>query len=285
MLKQRILTAGVLLAVLLACLLAPGVWPLLSLLLLMTAAALWEWLRLTLPQGARGMALPVAGAIGLILLAGAQILFIDASGPLAHRIAAIMHDGMVPAVAALWVVGAGTAVVRAHTGQRRHGVLLSLFGVAAALALWYSLAWLFVFHGAWMLVSLMALIWFADSVAYFAGRKLGRHKLAPRISPGKTLEGAVGGVLGAMVWMAVSAAWDGSFAALLAQRFGMAGMLVLAALLAALSILGDLFESLLKRRAQMKDSSSLLPGHGGVYDRIDALFPVAPVALLLARPW
>src|SRR5690606_32908688 len=131
------------------------------------------------------------------------------------------------------------------------------------------------------LVSLLALIWFADIAAYFSGKALGRHKLAPRVSPGKTWEGALGGVLAATAWVLASSYWPDSFGHVLMQRWSWWLVALIAVFLAALSIVGDLFESLLKRRAGVKDSSQLLPGHGGVYDRIDALLPVAPIALLL----
>jgi phosphatidate cytidylyltransferase len=134
-------------------------------------------------------------------------------------------------------------------------------------------------------LSLLVLIWAADIAAYFAGRAFGKAKLAPRVSPGKTWAGAVGGMAAAAVWMVISANWAGSFGADVQQRWGWVATAVLGVALAALSIVGDLFESLLKRRAAVKDSSQLLPGHGGVYDRIDALLPVAPVALLLSGAW
>jgi phosphatidate cytidylyltransferase len=149
-------------------------------------------------------------------------------------------------------------------------------------AAWTALVQLYLALGAWFLVSLMALIWCADIAAYFAGKAFGRHKLAPRVSPGKTWEGAVGGVVAATLWVFVSRWWPGSFGDVLASQWPLWGVAIIAVLLAALSIVGDLFESLLKRRAGVKDSSQLLPGHGGVYDRIDALLPVAPIALLLS---
>ena len=127
----------------------------------------------------------------------------------------------------------------------------------------------------------MALIWFADIAAYFTGRAFGKRKLAPAVSPGKTWEGAVGGVVAAAIWTTATVAVPGSFGDILARQWSLPVVFLLACLLAAISVVGDLFESLLKRRAGVKDSSRLLPGHGGVYDRIDALLPVAPVAILL----
>jgi len=117
--------------------------------------------------------------------------------------------------------------------------------------------------------------------AYFTGRAFGKRKLAPKVSPGKTWEGALGGMAAAAIWTTATVAAPGSFGAVLAQEWSLVSVFLLSCLLAAVSVMGDLFESLLKRRAGMKDSSQLLPGHGGVYDRIDALLPVAPVALLL----
>lgn len=282
MLKQRIITAIVLLAVLLATLSVPSVWPLLTLISVIAACATWEWLRLSVPAAFSWLPVLAGVVMGILLMLLAAALSDASQGMHAMESIYFLNQVVVPVVVVLWIVGATTAVLRANTEGRRHVFAVSAFGVVAVAALWIAIAQLFVAYGAWFLVSMMALIWVADSAAYFVGKAFGKHKLAPRISPGKTLEGALGGILGALVWMTISAFWDGSFAAVLVQRWGMPLMLLISALLAALSIVGDLFESLLKRRAGMKDSSQLLPGHGGVYDRIDALFPVAPLALLLA---
>jgi phosphatidate cytidylyltransferase len=142
--------------------------------------------------------------------------------------------------------------------------------------------------GLTFMVSILVLVWVADIGAYFVGRAVGRHKLAPLISPGKTIEGALGGLIS--VWLVAwgASAWPAMretfFARLLrAWPIGL-GLAALAALV-ALSITGDLLESHLKRQAGVKDSSRLLPGHGGVLDRIDAALPVVPAALLLTRLW
>jgi len=281
MLKQRVLTAIVLLAILLGTLLAPTPWPLVLLLVLMAACALWEWLRLTLPNRAAAFAVPLAilSAFAMAVLA-VQWLGDPPSGWPAGLRAGI-DRWLMPAVSLIWVAGAGALVLQGQTGERRHCVWLSVFGILAVIAAWSALVQLFVARGPWFLVSLMALIWFADIAAYFTGKALGRHKLAPRVSPGKTWEGAVGGVAAACIWVAASARWPGSFGHALVEQWSWLAAIAATAFLAALSIVGDLFESLLKRRAGVKDSSQLLPGHGGVYDRIDALLPVAPLAFLL----
>ncbi|NYT60944.1 phosphatidate cytidylyltransferase [Alcaligenaceae bacterium] len=285
MLKQRVITAIVLLAVLLGTLLAPGPWPLVLLLTLMAACALWEWLRLTWPSQPTlfPVVLAVIVAAGLLMLS--QSWLSPAPQPWAIAFQLQLNRWLLPVVALAWVVGATAMVVRGQASERRCGTWLSLFGIVAVVAVWAALVQLFLARGAWFLVSLMAFIWFADIAAYFTGKALGRHKLAPKVSPGKTWEGAVGGVLAAAAWIMASAYWPGSFGAVLLERWPWWVVLALSVFLAALSIVGDLFESLLKRRAQVKDSSQLLPGHGGVYDRIDALLPVAPIALLLTGVW
>jgi phosphatidate cytidylyltransferase len=137
-----------------------------------------------------------------------------------------------------------------------------------------ALAWLGQWP--WQLLSVLAIVWIADTGAYFAGKSFGRHKLAPSISPGKTWEGVAGGAAAVAVYLAImqvtGAAADGPLA-------GPAGW-SLAVTLTALSVLGDLFESLVKRQAGAKDSGWLLPGHGGVLDRIDGLTSTLPVAAL-----
>ena len=133
-----------------------------------------------------------------------------------------------------------------------------------------------------MLLSVLVIVWLADTAAYFAGRAFGKRKLAPHISPGKTWAGVVGAAV-AVVVAAWAAFWIAPEASLwsngLIVSLGPLAVMLLA-LLVALSIVGDLFESLLKRQAGVKDSSGLLPGHGGFYDRIDALLPVLPLAVV-----
>lgn len=134
------------------------------------------------------------------------------------------------------------------------------------------------------LLSVMAVVWVADIGAYFSGKGFGRHKLAPTISPGKSWEGAVGGWLAVLVISAAVAMSMGAgetFQYHLYSHWGWLGFVGVLTVMVAASVVGDLFESQLKRRAGMKDSSNLLPGHGGVLDRIDALIPVLPLAALV----
>ncbi len=129
-------------------------------------------------------------------------------------------------------------------------------------------------HEPLRLLLAMAVVWVADSAAYFAGHAFGRRKLAPSISPGKTWEG----VMGAFVAVALYAS---ALAAVESGKRGAATIMVACIAMTALSIIGDLFESLCKRQAGVKDSGNLLPGHGGILDRIDGLVAALPLAALL----
>jgi phosphatidate cytidylyltransferase len=132
------------------------------------------------------------------------------------------------------------------------------------------------------LLMTLGLVWVADSAAYFTGRAFGKRKLAPKISPGKTWEGVAGGALGCIIYAIIWATFDPQMRARVQGEIWMpflAGTL----LLCALSVMGDLLESALKRQAGAKDSGRLLPGHGGVLDRIDSATATLPVALLLVQ--
>lgn len=281
MLGQRVLTAIVLLAVLAATLALHNPWWFVALLAAGAACACWEWLRLTVAQPpARVLCVGVAAVLLAVML---WLGWAWLTGqPAGMDLAAGVLQILVPAVALVWLLGATAAVVRGRADAPPASLAWSLFSVPAIFAAWSVLSLTFMARGAWFVISLLALVWVADIAAYFVGRALGKRKLAPKVSPGKTIEGAVAGIVAVVLWVWVSSFWDGSFGQALIDRLGFALAVPAAALLGVISIVGDLFESLLKRRAGRKDSSALLPGHGGVYDRIDAILPVAPFALLLS---
>lgn len=272
MLKQRLLTAAVLIAALAALLFAaPARW-FDAVLLAIVAVGSWEWARLN-----TNAALLQSLCVGLTLVLSG-ILWI---WPIGSSIT------LWAAATLLWLLGAGAALL---AGVRRwHRVPLGLRLAAGVLLL--TLAWAAAsrWRGAGInaLLSVLMLVWAADTGAYFAGRRWGQHKLAPAISPGKTWEGVAGGLLAvilvALLWLALEQQWAPASASLYARLrlLGPAGMVAALLFLVAVSISGDLFESLVKRSAGVKDSSALLPGHGGVLDRIDALLPVLLVAWLL----
>jgi len=275
-----VLTALVLLAILVPSifLAPPWVWGLVSLALLAIAGA--EWGRL-LGSATGGRVLGTA-------LAGAGLAYVAwrTGQPTGAPPAAVT---LLSALSLAFWVSAGPLSL---TRVRRIGPGWAV----ATLAL--ASAWLALYElrlaGAAMLVSCMALVWLADVGAYFTGRAFGRHKLAPRVSPGKTWEGVAGGVtavlgvaaLVAFGWPVTGTGADGGVTVFSSWVGARAGFVVTAAVLAAiaaLSVVGDLYESLLKRLAGVKDSGTLLPGHGGVLDRIDALIPTMPGCLLLLQ--
>lgn len=191
--------------------------------------------------------------------------------------------------ACVWLLLSMSMLRRGVVGWQQWPVALRLSGGLLVLAC----AWLALVQarqeGLVFLLSVLTLVWAADIAAYAGGRAFGRRKLAPTLSPGKSWEGVLSGLLGvfllALFWLWFDLRYP-SGAPSLFSRLWQAGP-VWAALallmLTAASVVGDLLESLVKRGAGMKDSSQLLPGHGGVLDRVDALLPVLPVAMLFAH--
>lgn len=274
MLKQRLITAILLLLLVLACLLATSPWPMLILLAVMVATAFWEWLRLAAVHN-----------VAAIFLAGLLLLFLLWLSPdfisISNKSATIGNTTIFLSIL-FWLFIAPVIVKQALLPAFINQYVLSILGLLLLFACWYALAWVYIAYGAICLLTLWALVWCADIAAYFAGKAFGKHKLAPKVSPGKTWQGAFGGVLAAIIWLSISATFiTNSFAALVLSKTNWVVLILIGLVLAAWSIIGDLFESILKRKAGLKDSSKLLPGHGGVYDRIDAVLPVAPMAVFL----
>jgi len=271
MLKQRVITAVILLAILLPALFYPSPEPFAALTLVLIVGAGWEWARL---NGCQEGASRAAGLmLGMCLAVVWWIWGLDADSRWLWPVASLVWLIVTP-----WLLYRGVAGWPAIP----RGVRLILGWCLIAVA-WWAMAQARVM-GVAMLLSMLLLVWVADVAAYFGGRALGKRKLAPQISPGKSWEGAVSG------WIAVSLlslAWVWWMPEPLGlQLYGVLWSWAhpwwaVAALwlLVAMSVSGDLVESLVKRSAGMKDSSQLLPGHGGVLDRVDALLPVLPLAM------
>ncbi len=279
MLKQRVITALILLAVLLPALFAPMSWPFALLMLLMASAAAWEWGRL---NAATSMVSLAMGAVAALACALAFVAGWVRVGP---SVAWWVAFGV-------WVSG-GALALRVgpgawHTLPR---VARWLIGVAAIWTAWLALSSAKA-TGTNFILSIFCLVWVADIAAYFGGKAFGRRKLALAISPGKSWEGVWSGMVGvqllALAWIQADRHWQpalldsSSVFSVLINRFGVAGLMLSLVFLSAMSVVGDLVESLVKRSAGAKDSSGLLPGHGGVLDRVDALLPVFPIAMALS---
>lgn len=276
MLARRIATATVLLAFLVPALLVHQAWPFAALTLVAMAAGGWEWARL---NGAGAGAVPFGVLLGVAC--GAALW--AGWGEQAPR------EAWIVAMLA-WVLGGAWVLRLGVAGWPKVPRALRLaIGFVALWMTWLALANARAI-GVNFILSIFFIVWTADICAYFGGRAFGRRKLAPGISPGKSWEGVWCGVAGAVivavVWMV---AIDGSglvtepgFSGRVAARLGWPWVVPFVVFIVAMSVVGDLFESLVKRAAGVKDSSRLLPGHGGVLDRIDALLPAIPIALALA---
>ncbi len=255
----RALTAAVLLAAFLAALLLLNRAAFAAIVGMVVALGAYEWGRLA---GLAGRYPAVFAAVCLVvygLLLGSAIV-----EPVLWA-AALFWVAVVP-----WWLARG--VISKHRAWLRAAGVMALVPAGLAMA---GLAPRY-------LLMLLGLVWIADTAAYLVGSAVGRHKLAPSISPGKSWEGVGGGAAGGLIYAIICAMVDPVLEARI-QGAAWAPYLAGAALLCAASIAGDLFESALKRQAGAKDSGKLLPGHGGVLDRIDSATAVLPFALLLTQ--
>lgn len=274
MLRTRVITAVVLLLVLLAVLAYGGAlgWNLFVLAVLL--GAFWEWARLGQFGAPKSILYAIVG--GSICLAGVQFVSLQTSGFPLLALASVF-----------WVAFAPWCLRHLSLGVLANPFLYGAMGFvlisAAGLALVVTKTYGIVF-----VLSTIAICFAADIFAYFFGKAVGKRRLAPRISPGKSWEGAIGGAFSVLVlsWAVVLLAdqfpaLENTWQAMAFERWHPVVFSFWLLVLSAYSVVGDLFESMLKRRAGMKDSSQLLPGHGGILDRIDAQLPVLPLAILL----
>jgi phosphatidate cytidylyltransferase len=280
MLKTRIITAVVLLAVLLPVLYINNPVAFAVEVALFFGAAMWESFRLFNPDSTQALVISLFWtAMFCYVFLSADLRGVAPAGPgsalfwfaisaliWALRLAPSLKIGLPPL--------GSTA-----------NTMLSLTYAIALVACFAAIVALY-HHSPLYLLSVMVLVWIADIGAYFSGKAFGKRKLAPSISPGKSWEGAIGGAIAVLVLSALAVLFGGpaladTFPVRLQAGFGPLALAAVLVVICAASVVGDLFESQLKRRAGVKDSSRLLPGHGGVLDRIDALIPVLPLAALI----
>lgn len=260
MLKQRVVTALVLLAVLVPILFyLPAKFAVVTFALIAALAA-WEWSRLaSLSRPGR-----VLFPFWILMCCGLSWLY-----PQLQLWLCLLAAGfwlLVP----FWL---------ARRWPLPHGLFACLVGTIVLVPAWIGMVRLHA-TGPWALLAALALVWVADIAAYFVGRAIGHHKLAPAISPGKTWEGAAGAVIGGLAYVFLLRRYAG-----LSIPVSLAALALGTTLLVAISIVGDLFESMIKRQAGVKDSSQLLPGHGGILDRIDSLTSTLPMLVVASSFW
>ena len=261
MLLPRILTALVLVSILAVCLFAQGALGWQILVSVFIAIAWWEWVNLA---NARSLNLKTIVTTTLLPIS-AYVLYV-------YQLPVVF----VAIMAILWLVllTATLQVKLQHTPLLWSDTSKLLIGVFVLGFSWSSLVWFKEQpNGPWWLLGFLLIIWLADSGAYFAGRRFGKTKLAPSVSPGKTIEGMLGGLLLVMIY---------SIALKIALPVTLESYVVvpMAIIIAVVSVGGDLYESWLKRLAGIKDSGNVLPGHGGVLDRIDSLIAALPFMIL-----
>lgn len=261
MLKNRLITAILLGAVFLGALytLSDLLWSLFLLLFIVIGA--WEWGSLT-GYARRGRVI-FSGAmllIGLLLLPGIVAFEFIRQWSVVLLIAASASFWLL--LAPLWL---------ARGWHLRSKILSALTGVLLLLPPWIALVDLRRI-GPKVVLVVMLTVALADSAAYFSGKRFGKHKLAPHISPGKTWEGLIGALVAVALFASTLCVW------LHRNAWFVVGALTIV----ILSVMGDLFESLIKRQAGKKDSGSILPGHGGVLDRIDGLTSTLPLVAFYA---
>ena len=263
-LQRRVLTASLLApAAILAVLVLPAPAFAMALGLILLGAA-WEWSALA------GLTTP-ATRLAYIALLAMTLFLLQAFLPLTGQVPLLVLVSL-----GWWVLAVGLFRLREITAATRPVPLVLLAGLVILGAAWLAISHL---HGSssqgpLLVLFLLLLIWTADIAAFFTGRRWGKAKLAPVLSPGKTWAGVYGAAVGAAVLGLALGLWLGL------SPLPLLGALVLCLMTALISVVGDLFESLLKRRRGLKDSGRLLPGHGGLLDRIDSLLAAAPFFVL-----
>lgn len=268
MTKTRVLAALVMAPVAIAAVLLLSTPWMVAVTAVLFLAALWEWFALAdIEDGIARSVLLLANLLLMVAVVWASAA--DDSGSLVLLKLLAVAGVVWWLVALLWLRRPGFAADH-DTHARVYKLAAATLAIVPA---WAALALIHAgepYGHRWLLIAL-AIVWAADSGAYFAGRRFGKRKLAPTISPNKTIEGLLGGVVAGVVVAVAAAPLAGASVAQLP-------LVALVALLAVLfSVVGDLFESLLKRHAGVKDSGTLIPGHGGLLDRLDGVFAALPV--------
>lgn len=285
MLKQRVITAIVLLVVLIGAYMA-GPVVLSGVMAIGFTVALWEWLKLA------GINTKASALVAAVLGIGMSSLTYFAY----QEIASGMEDSAallgtlssafiyyILFITLLWIGISIRVFFARHTGMKVAPVMVALSGIFFVPAAWLSFVGMYATFGISMILSLLVIVWVADIMAYFTGMAFGKHRMSPAISPKKSWEGAAGGML-SVILLGYAAAYFmpgvDTIPSVVINACGAVVWAVVAFFLVVLSIIGDLYESALKRQAGIKDSSNLLPGHGGFYDRMDALMPTLPAGFL-----
>lgn len=283
MLIKRIITAVILIPLVVASafLLPIGVLDLLILSVVLLAAwefsALFNWRQLK-----RVMFLIILGSIALFI--ESMLLFYTPDGEKWQNICSLIGSALFRCIlfsGGLWWLIAPYFLWRyVRTGENSLPIHPMIVGMLIFIPCWASLFFVLLTASPLLFCFLLSIVWAADIGAYFIGKFFGRHFLMPKISPKKTIEGVYGGVLASLLVAFIFVFFTSSGEELVTNMDKIISLLILTIIVSLWSVIGDLFESMLKRQANVKDSGKLLPGHGGIYDRIDGLTAGAPIFVI-----
>lgn len=275
--KQRIITALVLAPLVILGIFKLPLIAFIAVLAVITGIGFWEWTQFV---GGRSR---VVSMIPSLILGSALVAYAFPQISFSHTLSSF-HQSLL-AVTFIWWIWASYAAMTFPGSMlcwKEKAHLKHLFGWLTLLPFFWSIVLLRAegiesdfSHGAKLVLFVCLIVWTADSAAYFSGRSFGKRKMAPAVSPKKTIEGLIGGVIGALIVAWLFAGW---FDIHFANYFTMAVTILLTVVF---SVLGDLVESMFKRVAGIKDSSNIIPGHGGVLDRVDSLTSAFPVFAFL----
>lgn len=272
---QRWLTALIILPILLLVLLKGGLAFFVLVLLVVNALGQWEFLGMFQAEAEKSRRLKAVLLGSFILL---SFCTAHPTSPLCVPSGILFCNPSIVLFALFWclfIMFFFYLMSYEHISQVGHDLAINTLGLLYVPFLLGHLIWLrFLAEGEWWVLWLLMVIFAGDTAAYYVGRALGETKLYPTVSPGKTWAGVVGGLAASLVVGVAAGKW-------LLIGVGGAALAGLAAILAVLGLLGDLFESMLKRQAQVKDASKLLPGHGGMLDRLDSILFSAPALVYL----
>lgn len=289
MLKQRVITAIVLLLILIGSyMLGPVAFA--GVMAIAFILAQWEWLKLSgLNSIISALIAVVVGgsAAAITYLVSLDLQVINLASQEYQQLYANLSGMFVmylTVITLLWVGISIRVFFARKTGLPVNRIVVGITGVFFPPAAWLAFVAMYATFGISMVISLLAIVWVADIMAYFTGMAFGKHRMSPAISPKKSWEGVAGGMLSVML-LGLLFAWFApeikTIPGVIVESMGVVVWIIIAYILVSLSIVGDLFESALKRQAGIKDSSNLLPGHGGFYDRLDAMMPTLPAGFLL----
>ena len=289
MLKQRVITAIVLLLILIGSyMLGPVAFA--GVMAIAFILAQWEWLKLSgLNSIISALIAVVVGgsAAAITYLVSLDLQVINHASQEYQQLYANLSGMFVmylTVITLLWVGISIRVFFARKTGLPVNRIVVGITGVFFPPAAWLAFVAMYATFGISMVISLLAIVWVADIMAYFTGMAFGKHRMSPAISPKKSWEGVAGGMLSVML-LGLLFAWFApeikTIPGVIVESMGAVVWIIIAYILVSLSIVGDLFESALKRQAGIKDSSNLLPGHGGFYDRLDAMMPTLPAGFLL----